>query len=131
MISEKLANELKSLTNQENEICGYAFANEDGDKIRVKIANLTGEGNPGKVKDDTNKLENVQKYLDKHPEDIPVIFHTHSEGTRKNYLPKYMYEFSEADEENMKRNLEGVFMLVTPETIIARKGKESLEVIVA
>jgi len=54
-------------------------------------------------------------------------FHTHSEGTRK-IDQKYMKDFSSIDENSMKKNPDLVFMLVTPETIKARKGNSKINI---
>jgi len=131
ILPKNLESELRAQTQQENEICGRAFASRQGDNLIIENCFVTGEGSPGTVTDSENALDEIAKYQNQHPDQIMINFHTHSEGTRKRYNKKYMYDFSEQDEGNIKANPNDIAMLITPEVIKARKGNSEVNVAVA
>ncbi len=130
VLPRNLEDELRSYTQRDNEVCGRAFARRQGNNLVIDDYIMTGEGTAGTVKDSDAGINEVTEYLRLHPDKTMITFHTHSEGTRK-LGTQYMYDFSSIDEPNMKADPNNVYMLVTPEVVKARMGKDEVDVAVA
>jgi len=133
ILPKNLESELRAQTQQENEICGRAFASRQGNNLVIEDYILTGEGTPGTVTDSNDAMDEVAEYQEQHPDKTTITFHTHSEGTRKlEHGETFMHDFSKQDKEKIIAEYpEEIVMLITPEVIKARKGNSEVNVAVA
>jgi len=101
---QKLAKLPRATYNEVTGVSVYHIATKAFPYDSIGGSVITGMGSPGKITSDDKILSEVNRFFDQNTNYGYVDFHTHSVGTIEEYGEHYAYNFSDADESQIRKN---------------------------
>ena len=131
LLPEELEYRLDELTTLKDEVNGVVFYRLQEERYcPIEKLCITGKGSPGHVSADPERVEIVNRFLDKHEEYRFIKFHTHSKGTIAQFGDYYATHFSQSDldiyNEQLAMEPEFIGMVITPVTKLLHGADDPL-----